>query len=210
MPELASIECALSGPRRRRTFNSQPAMVVLGLLLTSLAMPACGRSRDPRRMPKGVLPYQPDQHAHAGVSYRQTAGTPIAPVVIADEPSAPVAQASAGEPQAASRPSTLNGDPNGLTREALSRSLQGAMGSLATCFSSSDQDPMVAVSFEAEPSGRPSMLRIGGAPPQAEQCIRNIVQNIRFPSFEGKAVPVDLPLSFHRVAQPTEVSQPTV
>jgi hypothetical protein len=45
-------------------------------------------------------------------------------------------------------------------------------------------------------------VRVGGAPPDAEHCIRNVVQNIRFPSFEGKGVQVDLPLSFHRIARP--------
>jgi hypothetical protein len=51
-------------------------------------------------------------------------------------------------------------------------------------------------------------VRIGGAPPNAEYCIRNIVQNIRFPSFEGKSVQVDLPLSFHRVVRPARSGIP--
>ena len=82
------------------------------------------------------------------------------------------------------------------------------MGSLAACFSSLTQDPMVSVSFEADPSGRPSLVRVGGAPPDAERCIRNVVQNIRFPSFEGKGVQVDLPLSFHRIGHPSQSGSP--
>jgi hypothetical protein len=104
---------------------------------------------------------------------------------------------------------SLNGDPRGLTREALNRSIQGAMGSLAACFTNITQDPMVAVSFEADPSGRPSLVRVNGAPADAESCIRNVVQGIRFPSFEGKGVQVDLPLSFHRVARPAQPTNPS-
>jgi hypothetical protein len=78
------------------------------------------------------------------------------------------------------------------------------MGSLAACFASLTQDPMVAVSFEADPSGRPSLLRVNGAPPDAEHCIRNVIQGLRFPAFQGKGVHVDLPLSFHRVGRPAQ------
>ena len=104
---------------------------------------------------------------------------------------------------------TLNGDPNGITRETLNRSIQGAMGALASCFTNITQDPMVAVSFEADPSGRPSLVRVNGAPPDAERCIRNVVQDMRFPSFEGKGVQIDLPLSFHRYgASPGAAGEP--
>jgi hypothetical protein len=82
------------------------------------------------------------------------------------------------------------------------------MGALAGCFASMTQDPMVAVSFEADPSGKPSLVRISGAPPEAEHCVRDVVQNIRFPAFDGKAVQVDLPLSFHRVTGPQQAAQP--
>lgn len=143
------------------------------------------------------------------VEYRRTAGQAIAPVVIADDPApvaVPVTPGVSGGPGA---PATLNGDPNGLTRETLNRSIQGAMGSLASCFSSLTYDPMVAVSFEADPSGRPSLLRVNGAPPDAEHCIRNVIQGVRFPAFQGKGVHVDLPLSFHRVGKPAQVAAPS-
>jgi len=96
---------------------------------------------------------------------------------------------------------TLNGNPNGLSREALNSAIQGTMGSLAACFSPSAQNPMVAVSFEADPAGRPSLIRVNGAPPDAERCVRNVVQNMRFPRFEGNGVHVDLPLTFHQVGR---------
>ncbi len=111
---------------------------------------------------------------------------------------------------------TLNGHPNGLTRESLNSAVQGSMGKLAACFSPSAQNPMVAVSFEAEPSGRPSLVRINGAPPDAERCVRNIIQGMRFSPFEGNGVHIDLPLSFHQVGRggqqpgsPRNVEDPT-
>jgi hypothetical protein len=143
-------------------------------------------------------------------AYRAQGGEPIAPVVISDDPLPSVApapiQPSGGGPPG-QRP-TLNGNANGLTREALNIAIQGAMGSVASCFSALTQDPMVAVSFEADPSGRPSLVRINGAPSDAERCIRNVVQGIRFPAFEGKGVQVDLPLSFHRIAQSPQQGNP--
>jgi hypothetical protein len=142
------------------------------------------------------------------VAYRAEPGIPIAPSVIPDDP-APTALAASGSSDKAAVPrETLNGDPKGITRETLNRSVQGAMGALAACFASATQDPMVAVSFEADPSGRPSLVRISGAPPDSEHCVREVVQSIRFPAFDGKAVPVELPLSFHRVSRSTPTSQP--
>jgi hypothetical protein len=182
----------------------QTLWVTAAVLL--LGAGGCKKSVLPRLPPMPKLP-APAADPAKNVQYRSTPGQAIAPVVIADdpEPAPTVAQPTTGGGQA--RVTTLNGDPNGLTRETLNRSLQGAMGSLASCFSSVSQDPMVAVSFEADPSGRPSLLRVNGAPPDAERCIRNIVQGIRFPSFQGKGVQVDLPLSFHRVGGPSQPSR---
>ena len=103
---------------------------------------------------------------------------------------------------------TLNGNPNGLSRDVLNSAIQGTMGSLATCFSPSAQNPMVAVSFEADPEGRASLVRVNGAPSDAERCVRNIVQDMRFPLFEGNGVHVDLPLTFHQVGRAQAASPP--
>ena len=174
-----------------------------------VALAACkGGNRLPPPLPaiKPMAVWKPPTSLDERV--RQDRGQDIAPVVIADDPVPTAAQpGAAGE--GAGRGS-LNGHPNGITRESLNRSIQGVMGSLAACFTNITQDPMVAVSFEADPSGRPSLVRINGAPPDAEHCIRNVVQGIRFPGFEGKGVQVDLPLSFHRtrpVQQPTAEQQ---
>jgi hypothetical protein len=179
--------------------------------VVAIALTACNGSR-PKRAPllpptAKFVPEPPAQDKSAG--YRNQAGQAIAPLVIADEGDAPEIVPAAGPPGGNPR-ATLNGDPGGITRETLNRSIQGAMGSLASCFTSLTQDPMVAVSFEADPSGRPSLVRVNGAPPDAESCIRSVVQGIRFPSFEGKGVQVDLPLSFHRTAtQAKPANHPT-
>jgi hypothetical protein len=169
------------------------AMLVLGVVVFG-----CRGNSSPS-LPSMPRPAAPTAQESKGSEYRQTAGTPIAPVVINDDP-APVAAPQAAPPVAAKQaPSSLNGDPNGITRETLNRAFSSVMGPLASCFSTNTQDPMVSVSFEADPSGKPTLLRVKGAPSDADYCIRNIVQNIRFPAFEGKAVRVDVPLSFHRV-----------
>jgi hypothetical protein len=171
--------------------------LAVALLLGSVA---CKKSVPPPLPPMPTLPAVPRGPVE-NVEYRSIPGQAIAPVFISDDPAptptTPQPTVGGGQGQ----PATLNGDPNGLTREILNRSIQGAMGSLASCFSPLSQDPMVAVSFEADPTGHPSLLRVNGAPPDAERCIRNIVQGIRFPPFQGKGIQVDLPLSFHRVGR---------
>jgi hypothetical protein len=177
-------------------------------LIMAMSTGACSRGHSAKLLPPAMTPHKRVAKTETDKSYYRTqGGTPIAPVIIEDDSVAALptvqAPASGGGPQGP-RP-TLNGDPNGLTRETLNVAIQGAMGSIASCFSSLTQDPMVAVSFEADPSGRPSLVRVSGAPTDAEHCIRNIIQGVRFPPFQGKGVQVDLPLSFHRVAQ----SQPS-
>jgi len=194
-------------------YASDARCMARGAVLTAAVLAGLagcnGGSKGPRALPFIALPAAPTEPSNrkGSVAYRQTGGESIAPMVIADDPAPTQAQPGGGA-QAPGR-STLNGDPNGITRETLNRSIQGAMGSLAACFTNITQDPMVAVSFEADPSGRPSMLRVSGAPPDAEHCIRNVMQGVRFPAFEGKGVQVDLPLSFHRAARPAQPASPS-
>jgi hypothetical protein len=170
--------------------------------LAALVPGGCHKKSGPPPLPPIPKLGSPTADQPKAIAYRRKGGQAIAPVVIADDPT-PVAVTPTA-PAGSGGPATLNGDPNGLTRETLNHSIQGAMGSIASCFSSLTQDPMVAVSFEADPSGRPSLLRVNGAPPDAEHCIRRIIQGLRFPPFQGKGVQVDLPLSFHRVGRPTQ------
>jgi len=186
-------------------FWQQALWVTTGVFLL---VSACSKSWAPPPLPPiPKLASLPEKSFGENLEYRNKPGEAIAPVVVADDPAPIVAVAPASSGGKA--PPTLNGDPNGLTREALNQSIQGAMGSLASCFSSLTQDPMVAVSFEADPSGRPSLVRVNGAPPDAERCLRNIVQGVRFPAFQGKGVQVDLPLSFHRVGRPAQAQNPS-
>lgn len=179
--------------------------VMLVAVLCSLA-DCKGSSAPPRLRRTPTLPESGPRIAAKDLKYRNESGSPIAPVVVPDDPLPTQVQPVTTTPGGSQ--ATLNGDPNGITRDTLNRSIQGAMGAFASCFSALTQDPMVSVSFEADPSGKPSLVRVGGAPADAERCIRNVVQGIRFPSFEGKGVQVDLPLSFHRVARPTQAGGP--
>jgi hypothetical protein len=182
------------------------AKLVLVVLAGSVA---CSNSSNrPPPLPRGnsAVASEPTSTAKP-IEFRTSGGTPIAPVVIADDPASAAVQPVAG-PQNGPV-GTLNGDPHGLTRDVLNRALQGAVASVAACFSPSSDDPMVAISFEADPSGRPSLVRLNGASGDAERCIRNVVQNIRFPSFEGKGVQVDFPVTFHRVARTTQSGNPS-
>jgi hypothetical protein len=186
-------------------------LFVRGVVLLAVVLfggSGCGKPKRVFMLPQGARSGpSPNAAKDLGViKYRKTGGQAIAPVVVGDDP-APSAAAPTEAPTQARR-ATMNGHPNGITRETVNRSIQIAMGSLANCFTNVTQDPMVAVSFEAEPSGRPSLVRVNGAPPDAEKCIRSVMQGIRFPAFEGKAVQVDLPLSFHRVAQQTQPANP--
>jgi hypothetical protein len=184
---------------------------VVGIGALAAALVACNGSKrkGPPPLPfvPKFVPESPASDPNGDLGYRRQAGQGIAPVVIADDPVVPeVVPTVAGQQGGGHR--TLNGDPRGITRETLNRSIQGAMGALAACFSNITQDPMVAVSFEADPNGRPSLVRVNGAPPDAERCIRGVVQGIRFPSFEGKGVQVDLPLSFHRTTGTPQTINP--
>ena len=186
--------------------NTPRSAMLLAVFLISLG--ACKRSHTPPPLPTfSGLPQPARQRPAKELGYRNSAGTPIAPTVIADDPAPTIAQ-PISDKQSGAKVTTLNGDPNGLTRESLNRVVQGAMGSLAACFSSLTEDPMVSVSFEADPNGIPSLVRVSGAPSDAEHCIRNVMQNIRFRKFEGKGVQVDLPLSFHRMARPAQQGNP--
>jgi hypothetical protein len=131
--------------------------------------------------------------------FRQMAGEPLVPEEPAENPPPSPAQAGPSEPRVAD---TLNGDPNGIRRDTLNRSVQAAMRSFSNCFTGAVYAPSVGVSFQAEPTGKASQTLITGAPPEVEHCIRGVVDNMRFPSFEGRAVQVDLPLTFQRTGAP--------
>ncbi len=183
---------------------SRTKVIVLGTVGVAVLLGAAGCNNGPKfaKLPPiaKVTPPSDDDEKYAGVKYRSRGGESLAPEVVTDQ--APVAAPTAAAKPQAGGGATLNGHPNGITRDTVNRSIQGAMGSLANCFTNVTQDPMVAVSFEADPSGHPSLVRVNGAPPDAERCIRGIMQGVRFPAFEGKGVPIDFPLSFHRVGQP--------
>jgi len=177
--------------------------------LVLIAFMGCTRSQPPPLLrPDRPKPSaQPSAIAQPAVAYRTAGGEPIAPMIVSDDPPA-AALAAAGDHKGPTQ-NTLNGDPGGLTRDSLNHAISSAMSALASCFSPSAQDPMVAISFEAAPSGHPSLVRVNGAPPDVDHCLREVVQNIHFPPFEGKGVQVDVPLAFHRVPRSAQPAAPT-
>lgn len=184
--------------------------VALGLALV-LTAAGCeflgiGKGKPPPlpAMPQAINDWQPQQKDQENRLPGFGLGGPVGAPAESD-PGPAVAVAPTGVPAGTG---TLNGHPNGLTRQALNSAVQGTMGRLATCFSPSAQNPMVSVSFEADPAGRPSLVRINGAPPDAERCMRNIIQGMRLPRFEGNGVHVDLPLTFHQVGRAEQPSGP--
>jgi hypothetical protein len=163
-------------------------------------LPACERAK-----PGGVsqapanVTSKPKNVVPEGLPYRAHGGLPLGPSLLTDAP-APVVRPAVPPPSAVTAPvDSLNGDPRGLTRGDLNRVMSDAVKQMSSCFTAGTPNPKINLSFEAEPSGRTSLLRVKGAPSNAEPCIRNIIQEMRLPSFEGKAVPVEMPLVFQAV-----------
>jgi hypothetical protein len=94
---------------------------------------------------------------------------------------------------------TLNGDPKGLKREDINNALQQALPTLAGCFQGAGP-PSIGLSFDAEPEGRASNVKVSGASPEGERCVVASLGRVKLPVFEGKAVPVSFPISVFRPA----------
>jgi hypothetical protein len=116
---------------------------------------------------------------------------------------------AAARPDAAPIPvpsESLNGDPKGLKREAIGTALQDALPSLAPCLQG--EGASVGLSFNASPEGRAEEVKITGASPAAERCVSARLAQVKLPSFEGKAVPVQFPLNVYRPPAPRPAEPP--
>ncbi len=167
------------------------------LLLGGSVVPGCTKVREqppaspvlpaeaPAPAPKPT-PRRPPPPAFGGsVAGEAAPASPPAPAA----PAPPVAPAD-----------TLNGDPKGPKREELSRALDGALPGLARCFDGGGGAGSVGLAFDVEPSGRAAGIKVTGASPTAERCVREAVAAVRLPTFEGKPVPIQFPLTVHRSA----------
>lgn len=105
---------------------------------------------------------------------------------------------------------TLNGDPNGLKREDLNNALQGSLPSLAGCFQSEGAGgpPSVGLSFDADGTGKAQNIKVTGASREAERCVTRTLTAAKLPTFEGKSVPVQFPLSVYRQPPPPAPAAP--
>jgi hypothetical protein len=115
-------------------------------------------------------------------------------------PSATAAVSPAAPAQVA--PSdTLNGDPNGLKREALNEALQKALAAMQGCLGSSGPTTM-GLGFTAQNDGNAADVQVSGASVEDERCVSGAVRAMRLPAFQGKPVPVKLPLNVFRPQLP--------
>jgi hypothetical protein len=113
--------------------------------------------------------------------------------------SAPSRVAIPTRPMPVGAAASLNGDPGGLNREQLQIALQGVMPRLSACFANATESSVV-VSFDAVPSGTVRGVTVRGAT-DAEPCVREVVEAIRFPRFSGNPVAIDYPISVSRSTQ---------
>jgi hypothetical protein len=111
-------------------------------------------------------------------------------------------------PDPAAPVTSLNGDPKGLQREDLSRAMNGVLPSLANCFQEPGGPSGVGLSFEADPSGKARNIKVTGGSAAAQGCVSTTLAAVRLPSFEGKPVPVDFPLSVQRIAAAPAAAPP--
>jgi hypothetical protein len=63
------------------------------------------------------------------------------------------------------------------------------------------------LSFDAEPDGRASHIKVTGAPAEAEQCVSRTLARVKLPVFQGKSVPVQFPISVFRAPPPAAQAQ---
>jgi hypothetical protein len=123
-----------------------------------------------------------------------------------DAPAPPRRQA---DPQPAVASDTLNGDPNGLKREDLQKTLDAAMPRFTSCFDSATGSVNVSLTFDAGPDGKPDNVKVAGGGSTADRCVATVVNGLRLPTFSGKPVPVSFPLSIQRtVTQTTAPKKP--
>lgn len=132
---------------------------------------------------------------------------PSAPRPVPTQRAWPVAPSQPSLPPDAAPPvviDTLNGDPKGLKREDINNALQAALPTLASCFqTSAGGPPSIGLTFEAQPDGRASNIKVSGATPDAERCVSASLARVKLPVFEGKSVPVSFPISVFSPPVPT-------
>jgi hypothetical protein len=126
---------------------------------------------------------------------------PVAPTTYTfstsgETPPPPVARRAL--PPDAAPITSLNGDPKGLQREDLGRAMNGVLPSLVNCFQEPGAPSSVGLSFEADPSGKARNIKVTGGSAAAQGCVSSTLGAASLPSFEGKSVPVDFPLSVQR------------
>jgi hypothetical protein len=83
------------------------------------------------------------------------------------------------------------------------------MAAMQGCLGSSGPATM-GLDFTAQNDGRAADVQVSGASAEDERCVSGAVGAMRLPAFEGKPVPVKLPLNVYRpqLPPPQQVAQP--
>lgn len=87
-----------------------------------------------------------------------------------------------------------------LSREELQRTLDAALGSMAACFASASPTAGNGawVSFDADPAGRATHIKVKQTIAEVEKCITAVIAALKLPTFDGATVPIDYPVAIHR------------
>ncbi len=180
----------------------RPAVAALWL---ACAGGACTKVQEQPELPRQVMA-QPIASAPAKPARPRNTPWPSSTPFAPDR----VAPARRSAPDTRPAVETLNGDPNGLKREDLQKVMDGAMPALAGCFEGSEGSISVAVSFDADPGGKATNLKVSGGGAGAEKCVSGVAAGLRLPSFAGASVPVHFPLSIRAPirAKPAAAASP--
>ena len=151
-------------------------------------------------------------HAPVEVEPEAPAATPSEPAPVAAAPAVDAAFAVPAPtlPPAATGPrmpdgGTLNGDVRGPRAADFNRVVDAALPLVRACFDKLPAgDYGVVVHYIVEPPGYTGGITVRGSAPQAVQdCARNVVNDLKFPAFQGNKVENDLPFTLKRTEKTT-------
>jgi hypothetical protein len=161
-----------------------------------LALGGCTRVTEPDPAPPAAPPAAPAPRPPRPQSRPSPWPSQLLPAAARPVDAAPVLIPTAD---------TLNGDPKGLKKEEISAALQKALPSLAPCLGAAGSGN-VGLSFDASPEGRARNIKVTNASPETERCVSSTLADLKLPTFEGKSVPLDFPLTVHRPDPPAPVA----
>jgi hypothetical protein len=203
-------------PPRRRDLTgraARPTLVAmlraLAVVLSFVALAACRRTHQPPMMPPplstapAALPSAPPAPEPAAVAWRPPPAPSAPPAATRTVEGAALRNTNAFGPGDGG--ATLNGNPRGPRPEALEAVIKAALPSLQRCLDAVPALPSelhVQVNYNIQPTGRTSGVDVSGAPgADSANCIRGVIDTLRFPQFEGDVVSGSFPFTYRRQGQ---------